>query len=147
MELAGLAGIQARDLGVIVHYELGQDLSPVRGNRVQVEQVLLNLVKNGIESMDREDCGKLLVVQTRQTDRDEVEISVTDEGCGLPEDKGQAVFASFFTTKADGLGLGLPISRSIVEAHGGRLWHAANAGRGTSFTFTLPVWRDDDAND
>lgn len=147
MELASLAGIQARDLGVVVRYDLAEHLPPVRGNRIQVEQVLLNIVKNGIEAMAGEDCGKLLVVRTRRLNHDEVETTVVDEGCGLPGEGGQSVFASFFTTKADGLGLGLPISRSIVEAHGGRLWHAPNAGRGTTFTFTLPVWRGNDAND
>lgn len=147
-EIAPMGELQARGPGVTIRFELGADLPPVRADRVQVEQVLLNLVKNGIESMEGEAHGKQLVVRTRRLNQDEVETVVADEGCGLPERMKSDAFPPFFTTKQGGLGLGLSISRSIVEAHGGRLWCAPNAGRGTAFYFTLPVsGREDDASE
>lgn len=138
-EIAPVGELQARGQGVTIHYELGTGLPPVRADRVQVEQVLLNLVKNGIESMEGVEHGRQLVVRTRRLNRDEVETAVADEGCGLPESMKPDVFPPFITTKQGGLGLGLSISRSIVEAHGGRLWCAPNEGGGTTFYFTLPV--------
>jgi len=147
-EIAPMGELQARGPGVTIQYKLDAGLPPVRADRVQVEQVLLNLVKNGIESMEGAAHGKQLVVRTRRLNQDEIETAVADEGCGLPERMKPDAFPPFFTTKQGGLGLGLSISHSIVEAHGGRLWCSPNAGCGTTFYFTLPVsGREEDASE
>ena len=100
----------------------------------------MNLLRNGMEAMGsipRERRG--LVVQTRRCSADLIEIAVQDGGPGLPEDLGERIFNPFFTTKATGMGMGLAISRSIAEMHGGRLWAGPNPAGGTTFRFTLPV--------
>jgi signal transduction histidine kinase len=103
---------------------------------VQLQQVLMNLMLNGIEAM-QETCGDLTVASQRGADG-RLLVSVSDSGVGLPVADAEDVFAAFFTTKPQGTGMGLSISRRIIEAHGGRLWASANAGRGTTFQFSLP---------
>jgi PAS domain S-box-containing protein len=119
------------------------DLSPILGDRIQLQQVFLNLVVNGIEAMNKvpED-KRQLVIEARShvsEAKSFVLITVTDSGMGLKEDNLPRVFEAFYTTKADGLGMGLAISRSIVEAHGGRLWATSNADLGATFQLLLPV--------
>jgi PAS domain S-box-containing protein len=127
---------EARRRSVVVHTELAEDLPTVMGDRVQLQQVLMNLMLNGIESM-RDAPGELRIT-SGQVDEREVLISVSDTGVGLPAEKLDQIFNAFFTTKTQGTGMGLAISRSIIESHGGRLWAEANNGRGAIFRFTLP---------
>jgi PAS domain S-box-containing protein len=122
---------------------LPEDLAPVLGDRVQLQQVLLNLVINSIEAMSNvpEDQRQLVIEAQPHVSEDKsfVLITVTDSGIGLKAEDLASVFETFYTTKADGMGMGLAISRSIVEAHGGRLWATLNAERGAAFQLLLPV--------
>jgi len=111
-------------------------LPKVGADRVQVQQVLMNLMLNGIEAM--KDTGGELRIRSTTNEGDEILVSVSDLGIGLPGKDPERVFETFFTTKADGTGMGLSISRRIVESHGGRLWATANGERGATFHFTLP---------
>jgi signal transduction histidine kinase len=99
--------------------------------------VLMNLILNGIEAM-QESGGELIVTSGVAPDG-ELTISVSDAGCGLPTEHSDQIFETFFSTKPQGSGMGLSISRSIIESHGGRLWATANEGRGTTFHFTVPA--------
>jgi PAS domain S-box-containing protein len=119
--------------------ELGVDLPQVMGDRVQLQQVFMNLMLNGIEAM--KDLGSTgeLTINLRQAEDGQLLISVSDTGVGLPAQQKDQIFNAFFTTKAHGTGMGLSISRSIVESHGGRLWATANPGRGATFHLTLPT--------
>jgi len=112
----------------------------VKGDRIQLQQVLLNLVRNGVEAMvDNKDRPRILSVTTTTNDNGEVVVLVSDTGCGLDATAAPRVFESFFTTKAGGVGLGLAISRSIIESHGGRLWAYPAKDGGATFQFTLPA--------
>ena len=122
---------------------LPEDLSPVLGDRIQLQQVLLNLVVNGIEAMNKvpEDRRQIVIEAQPHVSEDKsfVLITVTDSGIGLKAEDLPKLFETFYTTKADGMGMGLAISRSIVEAHGGRLWATSNADLGAAFQLMLPV--------
>jgi signal transduction histidine kinase len=135
-EMVPLLRSEANRYGVPIQTELDRGLPKVSADRVQVQQVLMNLMLNGIEAMN-ETRGNLLVA-SRANGRD-VLISVSDSGVGLPRGGADQIFQAFFTTKSQGTGMGLSISRSIVESHGGRLWADANAGGGATFSFTLPA--------
>jgi signal transduction histidine kinase len=104
---------------------------------VQLQQVLMNLLLNGIEAMT--DGAGELVIRSQSTEDGFLRISVSDTGVGLPSEKLDRIFSAFYTTKPQGTGMGLAISRSIIEAHGGRMWATANAERGATFHFTLPA--------
>jgi signal transduction histidine kinase len=109
-------------------------------DRIQVEQVILNLLRNGLDAMSEPDPDRHeLVVQTTIPAEDTVEVSVRDSGIGMSPATRERIFDPFFTTKTGGLGMGLSISRSIIEAHGGRLWATGNSDRGMTFSFSLPV--------
>jgi PAS domain S-box-containing protein len=118
--------------------ELAADLPRVMGDRVQLQQVLMNLVINGIDAMKDVERNRELTLGSRLDGDHEVAVSVSDTGTGLPPDT-RHIFDAFFTTKPDGTGMGLAISRTIVESHGGRLWATANPGPGATFQFTLPA--------
>ncbi len=130
--------------GEIVRYsisirtELASDLPNIRGDRVQLQQVFMNLMLNAIDAMNETHDAKELTIKSQRNPEGQLLISVSDNGAGLPPQHGDKIFEAFFTTKAQGTGMGLSISRSIVESHGGRLWAAANAERGTVFHFTVP---------
>jgi signal transduction histidine kinase len=112
----------------------------IQGDRVQLEQVILNLILNGIEAMTGEgEASRDLRISSRGDGAEAVLIAVADTGPGLAAGEPEQVFAAFYTTKPSGLGLGLSICRSIIEAHDGRLWASANEPRGAVFQFTLPV--------
>jgi PAS domain S-box-containing protein len=135
---------EARRRQVAVRTELAPTLPPVRSDRVQLQQVLLNLAMNGIEAMQAvTDRPRELVLRARPDGARTVLIAVHDSGIGLDEQSLGRLFEAFYTTKPDGLGMGLAISRSIIEAHGGRLWATANGDYGATFQFTLPT---DDRN-
>jgi signal transduction histidine kinase len=103
-----------------------------------LQQVLMNLMINGIEAMKDVDGPRELAVKSRRAEDEQLMVSVSDTGVGLPAQQADQIFDAFFTTKPDGTGMGLRISRSIVESHGGRLWTAGNSPRGASFHLTLP---------
>jgi signal transduction histidine kinase len=132
--------LEARRHQVDLRYDIARELPPARADALQVQQVILNLVRNAMDAMndDAELETRTLTISARVEARG-VEIAVQDSGPGLPPDARDQLLRPFFTTKPDGLGLGLSISQSIVEAHGGRLWATPNAGRGVTFHFTLPV--------
>jgi signal transduction histidine kinase len=119
--------------------ELASDLAAVRIDPIQIEQVIVNLARNGLEAMCEVEEQSVLIIGTRSHDQQSVEVYVRDCGKGISEDDMVKIFEPFFTTKPEGMGMGLAISRSIVEAHAGRLWASANSGRGCTFHFTLPV--------
>ena len=116
--------------------ELAAELPKIMADRVQLQQVFMNLMLNSIEAMTYSG-GELTVRSQRQDGQ--LQFSVRDTGVGLPKDKVDQIFSAFFTTKPQGSGMGLSISRSIVESHGGRLWATANDGPGAAFHFTLPT--------
>ncbi len=118
--------------------ELAAELPQVLGDRVQLQQVILNLVMNGIEAMSAvTDRSRDLLIRSRQHESDKVLIAVQDSGVGLQSESLDHLFKAFFTTKPKGMGMGLAISRSIIEAHGGKLWAVPNDGPGATFQFTL----------
>ena len=115
----------------------------VLGDRVQLQQVIINLVMNGIEAMEPVmDRPRELVIRSHRDDAQRMLVSVTDCGVGIAAENADRLFNTFFTTKASGMGMGLSICRSIIEAHGGRLWATANVPHGATFQFTLPVNTD-----
>jgi len=122
---------------ISIRTELDSGLPPITADRVQLQQVLMNLMLNGVEAM--KDTNGELTVTSKRTDDGQLLISVSDSGIGLPAGEGGRIFEAFFTTKAQGTGMGLSISRRIIESHGGRLWACANTGPGATFQFTLPT--------
>ena len=123
---------------MIIRTEFADDVVPVVGDRVQLQQVVLNLVMNAIEAMSSVgERVRQLVITTDNIDPDRVQVTVQDSGTGLDPNTIGRIFEPFYTTKSSGMGMGLSISRSIVQNHGGRLWATANDGPGTSFHFTL----------
>jgi signal transduction histidine kinase len=123
---------------VVVGMELAADLPQVMVDRVQLQQVLMNLMINGIEAMKDAEGTRELDIRSQPMQDEEIVVSVSDSGVGLPLQHTEQIFNAFFTTKPHGTGMGLRISRSIIESHGGRLWAANNSPRGASFCFTLP---------
>jgi PAS domain S-box-containing protein len=135
-EMLMLLRSEAGRHSVVMRMELAADLPPVSGDRVQLQQVLMNLMLNGMEAMSER--GGELKTSTRH-EGEEVMASVSDTGVGIPADKMEEIFNAFFTTKSGGTGMGLAISSTIIESHGGRLWATANPERGATFHFTLPT--------
>jgi C4-dicarboxylate-specific signal transduction histidine kinase len=138
-EMIVLLRNEATRYNITVRVELAADLPRIMGDRVQLQQVLMNLIVNSIDAMKEVDGARELAVKSQRTEKDEVLLSVSDTGVGLPPQQADQIFNAFFTTKAHGTGMGLRISRSIVESHGGRLWAADNTPRGASFYFGLPT--------
>jgi PAS domain S-box-containing protein len=135
-EMVLLLRSEANEHAVSIRTDLAADLPKITVDRVQPQQVLMNLMLNGIEAM--KETGGVLTVRTGRGESEQVRISVSDFGAGLPAGITDEIFNAFFTTKPQGSGMGLAISRSIVEAHGGRLWAKSNDGRGAIFHFALP---------
>src|ERR1700694_604857 len=125
---------------VLLRMELAPTLPMILGDRVQLQQVIINLVMNGIESMQSvTDRPRELVVRSRQNETQQVLVSVADCGVGISAENADRLFAAFFTTKSSGMGMGLSICRSIIDAHGGRLWATTCEPRGALFQFTIPA--------
>jgi C4-dicarboxylate-specific signal transduction histidine kinase len=140
LEVIALVQYQLRRSEILLQTPLGRDLPRVRGDRVQLQQVLINLIINAIEAMSAiKDRPRDLMIVSACDGADIVSVEVRDSGTGLGPDQAPHLFEAFYTTKAEGLGIGLSISRSIIEAHGGSLSVAANAPYGTVFIFSLPV--------
>jgi C4-dicarboxylate-specific signal transduction histidine kinase len=143
-EVVALADRQASKNEVSVETQLAPDLSTIVGDRIQLQQVILNLMLNGIEAMTGvSDRPRRLVIRSQMQDADQVRVSVEDSGIGVKAEIMGRLFEPFFTTRSQGIGMGLPISRSIVEAHGGRLWAESTVSQGSVFQFTLPRGGDD----
>jgi predicted ATPase/signal transduction histidine kinase len=142
-EVVKLVDREVANNGVSLRLDLATDLAHVLGDRVQLQQVIINLVINGIQAMAAVDeRSRELLVRSQQSAGDQALVAVQDSGVGIDPENVERLFAPFFTTKANGMGLGLSICRSIVEAHGGRLWASRNAGAGATFQFTLPSQRE-----
>src|SRR6202165_826596 len=124
---------------ISVRPELAEDLPQIMGDRVQLQQVMMNLIMNSIDAMKDMDGKRELIIKSQRAENEELIVSVSDTGVGLPPQQADQIFNAFFTTKVQGTGMGLRISRSIIESHGGRLWAADTSPRGASFYFTLPT--------
>jgi len=129
---------EANRYSISIRTELSDELPKVMADRVQMQQVFMNLMLNGIDAMKDMTGGGELTIRSEAGDG-QLLISVSDTGVGLPPEQADQIFRAFFTTKDDGTGMGLPISRSIIESHGGRLWVAGASGCGATFQFTLPT--------
>jgi PAS domain S-box-containing protein len=138
-EMVALLRSEAARYAISVRMELAADLPQVMGDRVQLQQVLMNLMMNSIDAMREVDGTRELVIHSQRGKNEELVVSVSDTGVGLPPQQAGQIFDAFFTTKPHGTGMGLRISRSIVESQGGRLWAANNSSRGASFHLTLPT--------
>jgi len=137
-EMIALLSDEAGRYSISIQTDLAADLPNIRADRVQLQQVFMNLMLNAIDAMNQTNAARELTINSKRTPEDQVLISVIDNGIGLPLQRADKVFDPFFTTKAQGTGMGLSISRSIIESHGGRLWATANPERGATFQFTLP---------
>jgi len=137
-EMIVLLRSEANRYSISIRTELPEDLPKVMADRVQLQQVFMNLMLNGIDAMKEKTDGGELTIKSEAADG-QLLISVSDTGVGLPPKQAEEIFKAFFTTKDKGTGMGLPISRSIIESHGGRLWAAGASGRGATFQFTLPA--------
>jgi PAS domain S-box-containing protein len=134
---------EATRYSISVRTELAADPSQIMGDRVQLQQVMMNLIMNSIDAMRDADGTRELIINSQRAENDKLTVSISDTGVGLPPHQADQIFNAFFTTKLQGTGMGLAISRSIVESHGGRLWAADNSPRGASFCFTLPTKVED----
>ena len=138
-EVLALSSSDLQRGGVLVRAELAEKLPKVTGDRVQLQQVMLNLVLNASQAMNPvDDRPRQLVIRTARDDADRVRLTVQDAGVGLDMSNLERLFDAFYTTKSDGMGIGLSISRSIVESHRGRLWAEPNDGPGATFSFSIP---------
>jgi PAS domain S-box-containing protein len=130
---------EALRYNISVRTELAPDLPPIVGDRVQLQQVAMNLIVNSIEAMKDVDGIREMVIQSQRAENEQILVSVSDTGIGLPPQLVEQIFDPFFTTKSHGTGMGLRISRSIIESHGGRLWAVGSPGRGATFHLNLPA--------
>ena len=137
-EMIVLLRSEANRYSISIRIELAEDLPMVMADRVQLQQVFMNLMLNGIDAMKGMTGEGELTIKS-EADDGQVLVSVSDTGVGLPPEQAEQIFKAFFTTKDKGTGMGLPISRSIIESHGGRLWATGASGRGATFQFTLPA--------
>ncbi len=138
-EATALGLVGAKESGVSVRWELHRNPLPVIVDKIQIQQVVFNLVRNSVEAMDNQPLPHDLLISTGCLDRTTAEVSVRDTGPGLAVKVQAQLFQPFITTKEKGMGLGLSICRSIIDAHGGRLWATSNPDRGVQFRFTLPL--------
>ncbi len=139
-EVIALSWSELQRSRVILRAELGDDLPPVTGDRVQLQQVILNLLLNASDAMsDVDDRPRQLVIRTeRDEEGDRVSLTVRDAGVGFEPQDADKLFEPFYTTKRGGMGIGLSVSRSIIESHHGYLWAAPNDGPGATFSFSIP---------
>jgi PAS domain S-box-containing protein len=138
-EMTALLRSEATRYSISVGTQLSAGLPEIMADRVQLQQVLMNLIMNSIDAMKDVDGARDLVINSEREENQQVLVSVSDTGVGLPPEQADQIFNAFFTTKPGGTGMGLSISRSIVESHGGRLWAARNSPRGARICLTLPI--------
>jgi signal transduction histidine kinase len=136
-EMIVLLRSEAARYSISIRSDLAEDVPLVTADRVQLQQVFMNLMLNGIDAMKNVSAPRELTISSQRVKDGQLLILVSDTGIGLPEQPEQ-IFSPFFTTKPHGTGMGLPICRSIIESHGGRLWGASSSGRGATFQFTMP---------
>jgi signal transduction histidine kinase len=138
-EVLALTGNELRQHGVALRTDLSIEVRPVLGDRVQLQQVLLNLITNAVDAMSAVmDHARELTLSSARTEGDGFIVTITDTGAGLEPMIAERIFEPFFTTKSEGLGMGLSICRTIIESHGGELWVSPNVPYGTVFRFTVP---------
>jgi signal transduction histidine kinase len=142
-ETVGLLRGETMRYDITVRTELAADLPQIVGDRLQLQQVAMNLIVNSIEAMKDVDGLREMVIRSKWTENGQILVAVSDTGIGLPPQLAEQIFDSFFTTKPHGRGMGLRISRSIIESHGGRLWVTGAPGQGATFQFSLPVTSED----
>jgi len=138
-EMIALLHSEAARYSISIHCDLANDLPQIMADRVQLQQVFMNLMLNGIEAMKDMGTPGKLTITSQQGENHQLLVSVMDTGVGLPLGQAEQIFNAFFTSKPQGTGMGLRISRSIIESHGGRLWATSNSGPGVTFQFTLPL--------
>jgi PAS domain S-box-containing protein len=138
-EMIDLLRSEATRYSISMRTELSEDIPQIMGDRVQLQQVTLNLIINSFDAMKDVDGTRALAITSQRTENEQLQVSVSDTGIGLPSQRADEIFNAFFTTKPHGTGMGLRISRSIIESHGGRLWAADNFPCGACFAFTLPT--------
>jgi C4-dicarboxylate-specific signal transduction histidine kinase len=138
-EVLALSRSELRRGRATVRLDLAENLPPVLGDRVQLQQVIVNLLRNAVDATHGvDDRQREIVLTTAREGDDRVRLSVRDSGVGFRPDGAEKLFDPFYTTKADGMGIGLSVSRSIVESHRGRLWAIPNVGPGVTFSFSIP---------
>ena len=138
-EVVALSLSELQGSQIILRAELSNDLPSITGDRIQLQQVILNLFRNASDAMSNvEDRPRQLLIRTEQDDVDRVRLSVKDSGVGFEAQAAERLFQAFYTTKTDGMGISLSVSRSIIEAHHGRLWASSNDGPGATFSFSIP---------
>jgi PAS domain S-box-containing protein len=138
-EMIALLRSEAMRYNISVRTELAADLPRIMGDRVQLQQVTMNLIVNSMDAMKEVGRRRELTIKSQRTKDEQLQVSVSDSGIGLPPQQAEQIFDAFFTTKTHGTGMGLRISRSIIESHGGRLWAADNFPHGATFQFILPI--------
>jgi PAS domain S-box-containing protein len=139
-EVLDMVDSEANKNGIDISTKLTEQIQTVHANKIEIQQVILNLVRNSFEAMNETETDhRRLLIRTKNSEEGAIEISVHDNGIGLTEETARRAFDPFFTTKKDGLGVGLSLSRSIIEAHGGKLWAQPNRDGGAVFSFTLPM--------
>ncbi len=138
-DIVALLRNEANRYSISIRTDLGADLPKVMADSVQVQQVMMNLIMNSIDAMKEAKQMRELTIQSRRADDSQLIISISDTGVGLPPQHKEQIFNAFFTTKPDGIGMGLRISRTIIESHGGRLWATGEDSQGACFNFTLPI--------
>jgi signal transduction histidine kinase len=138
-EMIALLHNEASRHSISILSHLSDSFPKVMAERVGLQQVLMNLMLNAIEAMKEMDAPGTLTITTRLDENGQILVSITDSGMGLPPERAEQIFNPFFTSKPQGTGMGLPVSRSIIELHGGRLWASSNSGPGATFQFTLPL--------
>ena len=138
-EMIDLLRSEATRYSILMRTKLSEDLPQIMGDRVQLQQVTMNLIINSIDAMKDLDGTREIAITSRRAENEQLQVSVSDTGIGLPAQQADQIFDAFFTTKDHGTGMGLRISRSIIESHGGQLWASDNSPRGASFSFTLPT--------
>src|SRR5690242_2230615 len=144
-EASALALVGVKDRGIRVRFHFDPSVDLVLADRVQIQQVLLNLIRNAMDAMETSQ-RRELVLTVAPEDRTHLRISIADSGSGISPDIADQLFTPFLTTKRHGMGVGLSISRTIVEAHGGRIWAGPNPTGGTIFSFTLMVVNEEDVD-
>ena len=138
-ETVALLRDEAVRYNISVRTELAADLPQIVGDRVQLQQVAMNLIVNSIEAMKDVDGIREMVIKSQRAENEQILVSFSDTGIGLPPQLAEQIFDPFITTKPHGTGMGLRISRSIIESHGGRLWAVGSSGRGATFHLNLPA--------
>ena len=142
-EVLALVQSDLRHAEIPVDARVDPSLPTLLADKIQVQQVLLNLIRNAMEAMDHTAIGPHRLTLRASADKETLEVAVSDTGCGIPDGHLDDLFGTFYSTKPAGMGMGLAISRSIIEGHGGRIWATQNADRGATFTFTLPIAKKD----